>query len=231
MASKIEVLDSIMGSGKSTSVLNWCEANPTTAFLYVTPLLSESEVRVVEACNEAKFIAPSADVDFKTKGAHLLDLLQSGVNISITHSLYSSLKTEHLFWIKKNKYTLILDEEVSFVEPLGDAYTKADFEYLKHLKQLEIDENGKLLWLDDSIGDDTKYSKLANMCRLGMVYQAKRSEHMFVTQLPMDLITQADRVILLTYLFKGSILDSFLTMKGIDVLPFTDVTVRDINKS
>lgn len=231
MASKIEVLDSIMGSSKSTNVLNWCEANPTTAFLYVTPLLSESEVRVVEACNEAKFIAPSADVDFKTKGAHLLDLLQSGVNISITHSLYSSLKKDHLFWIKKNNYTLILDEEVSFIEPLGDAYTKSDFEYLKHLKQLEVDENGKLLWLDDSIGDDTKYSKLANMCRLGMVYQAKRSEHMFVTQLPMDLITNANRVILLTYLFKGSILDSFLTMKGIDVIPFTEVSVNPISKS
>lgn len=231
MADTIELLDALMGVGKSSSILNWCEENPTTAFLYVTPLLSESEVRVVEACNDAKFIAPITNDNFKTKGAHLLDLLQSGVNISITHSLYSSLKKEHLYWIKKNKYTLILDEEVSFVEPLGDAYTKADFEYLKHLKQIEIDENGKLLWLDESIGDDTKYTKLANMCRLGMVYQAKRSEHMFVTQLPMDLIVQAERVILLTYLFKGSILDSFLVMKGIKVTPFTDVTLRSGNKA
>lgn len=230
MAIEIELLDSIMGSGKSTAVLNWCEANPNTAFLYVTPLLSESEVRVVNACSEAKFVAPNTDVDFKTKGAHLLDLLQSGVNISITHALYASLKKEHLYWIKENKYTLILDEEVSFIEPLGDAYTKADFEYLKHLKQLEVDETGKLVWLDDSIGDDTKYSKLANMCRLSMVYQAKRSEHMFVTQLPMELITCAQRVILLTYLFKGSILDTFLSMKGITVKPFTEVGVRHISK-
>lgn len=230
MATEIELLDSIMGSGKSTAVLNWCEANPNTAFLYVTPLLSESEVRVVNACSDAKFVAPNTDVDFKTKGAHLLDLLQSGVNISITHALYASLKKDHLYWIKENKYTLILDEEVSFIEPLGDAYTKADFEYLKHLKQLEVDENGKLVWLDDSIGDDTKYSKLANMCRLSMVYQAKRSEHMFVTQLPMELITCAERVILLTYLFKGSILDTFLSMKGISVIPFTEVTVKDVSK-
>lgn len=230
MAIEIELLDSIMGSGKSTAVLNWCEVNPNTAFLYVTPLLSESEVRVVNACSDAKFVAPNTDVDFKTKGAHLLDLLQSGVNISITHALYASLKKEHLYWIKENKYTLILDEEVSFIEPLGDAYTKADFEYLKHLKQLEVDETGKLVWLDDSIGDDTKYSKLANMCRLSMVYQAKRSEHMFVTQLPMELITCAQRVILLTYLFKGSILDTFLSMKGISVKPFTEVDVRHISK-
>ena len=57
MTNKIELLDSIMGSGKSTAVLNWCEQNPNTTFLYVTPLLSESEVRVVEACTQAKFIA------------------------------------------------------------------------------------------------------------------------------------------------------------------------------
>lgn len=28
MATKIEVLDKIMGSGKSTAVLNWCESPP-----------------------------------------------------------------------------------------------------------------------------------------------------------------------------------------------------------
>lgn len=224
MASKIEVLDAIMGSGKSTSVLNWCEQNPQTAFLYVTPLLSESEGRVVNACVQAKFIAPSTE-EYKTKGEHLLDLLQSGVNISITHALYSSLRAEHLKVLKANKYVIILDEEVSFIEPLGDGYTSEDFDYLRSLKQIEVDEHGKLIWLNEEISDNTKYTKLANMCRLGMVYQSKRSEDWFVTQLPMDLITCADRVILLTYLFKGSILESFLTMKGIEVCEFKEVSL------
>lgn len=230
MTKKVEVLDGIMGSGKSTNVLKWCEENPNTAFMYVTPLLTESEVRVIEACTAAKFTAPAVDGEFKTKGDHLLDLLQSGVNVSITHAMYASLRKEHLYHIDKNKYTLILDEEVSFIEPLGDDYKKADFAYLKHLKQIEVDTNGKVIWLDDEIGNGTKYTKLANMCRLGMVYQAKRSEDMFVTQLPMDLILYADRVVLLTYLFKGSILDSFLNMKGIEVVPFVDVKLKVINK-
>ncbi|WP_443698959.1 DEAD/DEAH box helicase family protein [Pseudomonas sp.] len=229
MTNKIELLDSIMGSGKSTAVLNWCEQNPNTTFLYVTPLLSESEVRVVEACTQAKFIAPSTE-DHRTKGEHLLDLLQSGVNISITHVLYSSLRKEHLHWMKENKYTLILDEEVSFIEPLGDGYTSEDFQYLRELKQIDVLEDGKLVWLNESVGANTKYTKLANMCRLGMVYQSKRSENWFVTQLPMDLILCAERVILLTYLFKGSILDSFLSMKGIEVVTFTEVQVLEKSK-
>lgn len=230
MADKIEVLDSIMGSGKSTSMLKWCEEHKDVSFIYVTPLLSESEVRVVEACSYSKFTAPSNE-NFRTKGDHLLDLLQSGVNISITHALYSSIRKEHLFYIKKNNYTLILDEEVSFIEPLGDGYTKSDFEYLRSLNQITVEEsNGRLVWIGDNIGSDTKYTKLANMCRLGMVYQAKRSEHIFVTQLPMDLITSAERVILLTYLFNGSILDSFLKMKGIGVVPFTEVNLLTKSK-
>lgn len=229
MATKIEVLDKIMGSGKTTSILNWCEANPDTPYLYVTPLLSESEGRVVEACVEAKFIAPNTK-EFTTKGEHLLDLLGSGVNISITHALYSSLKEPHLIWIKANKYTVILDEEVSFIEPFNAGYTKDDFSYLRELKQFDVLEDGKLVWLNDEIEGGAKYAKLANMCRLGMVYQAKRSEDMFVTQLPMGLIHSADRVILLTYLFKGSILSSFLQLKGIDVVDFTDVAVKEVTK-
>lgn len=230
MTRKIELLDSIMGSGKSTSVLNWCEANPDTPYLYITPLLSESEVRVVEACNEAKFIAPQIGDGYTRKGEHLLDLLQSGVNISITHQLYSSLTPRHLKYIEVNNYTLILDEEVEFISAFKKDYTKSDFEYLRHLNQITTDDEGRVHWLDDTIKDDTKYSKLANMCKMGMVYQAKRSEDMFVTQLPMDLIYRANRVILLTYLFKGSVLDSFLKMKGVEVVPFTEVSLRQISK-
>lgn len=229
MAKEIELLDKIMGSSKTTSILKWCEENPNTSYLYVTPLLSESEQRVVDACVEAKFIAPNTE-EHSNKSDHLLDLLQSGVNISITHSLYSMLKGPHLSWLKENSYTVILDEEVSFIEPLGDGYTKEDFRYLKSLDQIGVDEDGKVLWLNNNIEDGTKYSKLANMCKLGMIYQAKRSEDMFVTQLPMDLILSAKRVILLTYLFKGSILSSFLTLKGITVKEFKEFEIKEISK-
>lgn len=229
MAKEIELLDKIMGSSKTTSILKWCEENPNTSYLYVTPLLSESEQRVVDACVEAKFIAPNTE-EHSNKSDHLLDLLQSGVNISITHSLYSMLKGPHLSWLKENSYTVILDEEVSFIEPLGDGYTKEDFRYLKSLDQIGVDEDGKVVWLNNNIEEGTKYSKLANMCKLGMIYQAKRSEDMFVTQLPMDLILSAKRVILLTYLFKGSILSSFLTLKGITVKEFKQFEIKEISK-
>lgn len=229
MTNTVEVLDSIMGSGKSTGILKWCEENNTESFMYITPLLSESEIRVVEACDKAKFIAPMSD-GVETKGDNLLELLNSGVNVSVTHKMYSSLGRDHLKAMKANEYTLIIDEEVSFIEPLGDGYNVQDFKYLKKLGQITTDENGKVIWMDDKIGTKTKYSKLANMCRLGMVHHAKRSEEFLVTQLPMDLIAYAKRVILLTYLFEGSILESFLRLKNVDIVPFTEVKLKEVSK-
>lgn len=229
MTKKVEVLDKIMGSGKSTSVLNWCESKPEQSFLYVTPLLSESEGRVVDACKVSKFTAPTTELH-RTKGEHLLDLLQSGSNASITHEMYGSLKQEHLNYIKENKYIVILDEEVSFIEPMT-AYTVEDFKYLKSLNQIGAEEDGKLVWLNESsVCDNTKYTKLANMCRLGMIYQSKRSDNWFVTQLPIDLILCAERVIVITYLFKGSVMDSFIKLKGIEVVDFTEVDVVEDGK-
>jgi hypothetical protein len=229
MTNKIEVLDKIMGSGKSTAVLNWCEQSPDTSFLYVTPLLSESEGRVVDACKVSKFTAPTKELH-RTKGEHLLDLLQSGANASITHEMYGQLKPDHLRFIKENKYTVILDEEVSFIEPMT-LYTTDDFKYLRSLNQIRAEDDGKLVWLNDSeLCDNMKYTRLANMCRLGMVYQSKRTDNWFVTQLPIDLIKSADRVIVITYLFKGSVMDSFVKLKGITVEDFKEVEVKEDSK-
>lgn len=51
-----------------------------------------------------------------------------------------------------------------------------------------------------------------------------------VTQLPIKLFESAKRVIVLTYMFKGNILDKFLQLKGFEVKPFLDVTVEPKSK-
>lgn len=242
MAKVIEVLDAIMGSGKSTKVLEWCDKHPDTPFIYVTPLLTESEVRVVEACTVSKFTAPSVE-KHNTKGEHLLELLECGMNASISHVMYSMMKKSHLDAIKQNGYTIIMDEEVNFISPLGYDYTPKDFSYLAEINQINVQEDGRVQWIGkDSALEGTKYTKLARMCALGMVYRTKSSSDKaisgekekaswFVTQLPMGLLHSAERVILLTYMFKGSILESFLKIKGVHVIPFTEVQPLKPSKS
>lgn len=223
---QIEILDHAMSAGKSRGLIQWMLDNPQNNYLYVSPMLSEVEERIPEKCESLDFISPNTD-EHKTKGRHLLDLLKAGENISFTHSLFTDLTKEHLYWIKLHNYTLIIDEEVAFIETYRK-YSVGDIVSLEKAGFIFIDTEdlGRMVWKWDSMEEDTKYSALKRMCDLGMVYCSKRDRKMMVIHLPIALITSAERVIVSTYLFDGSIMDCFVKMKGIKTVPFKDVQVE-----
>ena len=111
----IEVLDSIMGSGKSTGIIKWIDDNPNQRYIYVSPLLSEVEQggRLQQSLDKVSFETPNDKG--VTKGADMLRLLQDGVNISCTHSLYLNMTDEHFKHIYNNDYIVIIDEEIDVI--------------------------------------------------------------------------------------------------------------------
>lgn len=224
---KIEVLDSIMGSGKSTGIIKWMVDNPQNKYLYVSPLLTEVVERIPSECEGLEFESPNTN-NHRTKGEHLTELLKSGCNISFTHALFTSLTNEHLSLIKREVYTLIIDEEIDFVEAYkGTDYKKEDIITLEKSGHIRIneDELGRVYWTwdVDSFEEGSKYSKLKRMCDLGMVHCAKRDRGMIVLHLPIGLVLAASRTIVLTYLFECSVMSLFMEMKCVSVVPFTDV--------
>ena len=52
-----------------------------------------------------------------------------------------------------------------------------------------------------------------------------------VTHLPIKLFTCAKRVIIMTYMFDGNILDCFLKLKGVKIKSFTEIETTKISKS
>lgn len=38
---KIEILDAMMGSGKTTALIRWINKHPEKRYIYISPLLSE----------------------------------------------------------------------------------------------------------------------------------------------------------------------------------------------
>lgn len=234
---KVEILDALCGTGKTHAIIDWMHRNPTMRYLYVSPLLSEIETRIVPECEQLGFKRPEQTKD-KTKGEHLLELLTEGHNVAFTHSLYSRLTSEHLDTIEQQGYTLIIDEEVTLIEPLTDThgseygYTNNDLKYLYNDGKVSVDSNdyGRVIWNWQDYGEKAKYSRLKAMCDLEMIYCAdsktdrKTGEkideiHSLVVQLPLRLLYSCERVILISYLFKGSIMDTFLSLKGVPVVP------------
>lgn len=226
---QIEVLDSIMGSGKTTGIIKWMKSNPQNKYLYVSPLLSEVEERIPTECEELEFVSPNT-LEHKTKADHLKDLLARGVNVSFTHSLFTSLTKEHLRLIEREQYVLIIDEEIDFIDQYqGKDYRREDILTLEKSGHIRVDEDnlGRVHWIwdEDKFEENSTYGKMKRMCDLEMLHCAKRDRGMIVLHLPIALVAASSRTIVMTYLFRGSVMNKFMEMKGVAVKPFTEITL------
>lgn len=231
----VEIVDAIMGSGKSTEIFKWVDANPDDKYIYVSPLVSEvgEGGRVHKEIMHTRFHSPS-DEDGRTKSEHLLWLLEEGLNICCTHSLYLLMDFRHLSEIEKRGYIVILDEELGVVNSYS-YFSKSDLASLVSLNCIKKQESdGMLVWTsDDPNFDDPKhkYYKLKRDIEKGIIYSAKRAGSMLVSQLPIKLFSVAKRVVIITYMFDGNILSSFLSLKGVKYKPFTEIILPKVDKS
>ena len=231
MADFIEIVDSIMGSSKTNRILEWMDKNPDEKYLYISPLLSEidKDSRLQNNLKYVTFENPES-IDSDTKSDDLLRKLKEGANICCTHQLYLTMKKEHLDEIRARGYICLMDEELGVVEALK-SYSADDLKYLLRNEDIEISpEDGMISWVGEAVGENNKYRYFNNLCNSKAVYATKRMDTLMVTQLPIELITCAKRVIVLTYLFEGNILDCFLKLKGIPTKPFKEITPDVVTK-
>lgn len=250
MTKTVEILDGIMGSGKSSGVCKWMEENNTKyKFFYISPLLDEVKDggRIQQACPTTRFISPITQAEDnklpsdqqrgvrgKRKIDNLLELLKIGANITCTHSLYLSMTDEHFKEMQKHDYVLIIDEELGMIDDYK-SYSSPDVKSLQKLNCVEIQESdGMLIWKNSDVTefDDVthRYHNFKRHVENEMIYVSKRDANMFVCQLPIKLITVAERCVILTYMFEGNILSSFLKLKGLEYIPFTDVEIGVVSK-
>lgn len=109
MITKIEVLDAIMGSGKTHGIIKWMLSNPSNKYLYISPMLTEVEQRTPDACEALEFTFPTTE-DHKTKSLHLLELLREGHEYRLHYIHYSGKDggyelTQELNESKNSKYS------------------------------------------------------------------------------------------------------------------------------
>ena len=83
---KVTVIDSIMGSGKTTSAINMINnSSDDIRFIYITPYLDEVS-RIIQSCPEKKFKQPRNNGG--TKLEDIKNLINKGNNIVSTHALF-----------------------------------------------------------------------------------------------------------------------------------------------
>lgn len=215
MTQKIEVLDALPGSGKTYAILEYISLHKEVPWLYITPMLSELEVRipVMQEKFDLEFMIPEGKGS--TKASEVLDFLKEGKHIACTHELTLRFTPEHIKEITRQGYTIVCDEELSLIEAFK--LDKSDLEFLHSHNLINKDTQnlGKMKFLDEEMSYDAKYGQVKKLCDRGCLYGAKDNDNMLVTYLSPDLILAAKRFILLTYNFGGSVMNAFLGLHKI----------------
>ena len=136
----VEIVDSCMGTSKTTNILKWIDSKPNTKFIFVSPLLSEVQEggRIHRDLNSVVFEVPVDDKG--TKSDSFLNLLEQGCNIACTHSLYLCMSEKHLKEIHNQGYTVIIDEEIDIIGGF-DKYSDNDLLWLLSKNEISIDEH------------------------------------------------------------------------------------------
>lgn len=200
----IKVIDAMCGEGKTSWAIQYMNDNKDLRFIFVTPYLSEVQ-RVMECCG---FETPNDDKikkidDFKR-------LINEDKSIATTHKLLSHLTVEMVQMIKNSNYILILDEVIEAVSE--SQLTDNDKKALLKLGLIkEVD--GNLFRGEEEViasFDENKWAYshiVTGLKRKNLeIFEGKILMWLF----PIDILNSFEDVYILTFLFDGYPLSSYL---------------------
>ena len=222
----ITVIDSIMGSGKTSFMIDYINTSHQEAlgscfgdepleapkFIYVAPLLSEVD-RISEACPGLQFRDPQPVQGRKLY--HLSSLVEQGANICTTHALFKSLTKDICQKIKEQNYVLIIDEALECVS-IFDELSPSDREILFRDNLIYVEEGtNRVRWNHkDNKKYSGKFNHIRDLCDNGNLVHFRST--VMLWEFPTDFIQSFSDVFVLTYLFSGSPMAAYLQAEGLE---------------
>ncbi|OAB44648.1 DEAD/DEAH box helicase family protein [Paenibacillus antarcticus] len=218
---KVIVLDSIMGSGKTSYAIQLMKEAPNTQrFIYVTPFLDEVK-RIKSEVSNRNFREPNAKHGHGTKLASLKKLIATGEDIATTHALFALADDELMELLKWERYTLIVDEVMDVIEQVP--LKRDDLPVLLKSGYVEISEDTQAVtWTGDHTMI-TRFNDVMHYALSGNLYAVNNVA--FVWNFPAKVFNYFDEVYILTYLFAGQVQRHYYDFHGVQYA-YYDV-VRD----
>jgi len=210
MAIKIKVIDSIMGSGKTSWAIQYMnESGEEMKFIYITPFLDEVK-RVRESVTNRKFVEPANHG--KGKLDNLKKLVINGCNIVSTHASFQTADEELIELLKASGYALILDEVMNVIEefPLNND----DFQLLINNEMIFIDEAGVIRWNYESGYQNTKYNEIKVLSKTENLIFFENT--ILFWSFPVSVFNAFDEVYVMTYLFEAQEQKYYYDMYRVD---------------
>jgi len=235
-----------MGSGKTTWALNEINAHPERLYLCIVPLRTEIQ-RYIDNIRVKTYTPINFDKN-RRKLDNLKELITMGVNIVSTHALFLNIDAEVIELLKSRNYHLILDEALSVVSVISTGGTDDDgshdiddshclkpseVKWLLNNKCMEVLSDNSVRWLAESSGYH-RYQWVENFTNNGALSQVNDS--IIIWCFPPVIFTALASVTILTYLFHGSLIESYMQayklryeIRGLKEIGDSTYTLTDYN--
>lgn len=206
MTKTVNVLDAIMGAGKTSAIINYInKSSEDRKFIFCTPYLKQ--VERVQAETNKHFVTP--DDTFVAKSADIKTLIKAELNIATTHALFMRFDDEARDLIADGNYTLIIDEAM----PVLQSYKVSSYD-AKTITGTYCDvlEDGQLIWQERFY--DGRFDDCRQDVEAGTIY--KYNDSSLIQMSRIESFEVFDEVWLMTYLFDGQTQDAYFDMHGWD---------------
>lgn len=200
---KVKVIDSIMGSGKTSAAIDMINNSGTDEnFIFITPYLDEVD-RIKKSISSKQIYEPKVKkkgdkTQYKFESFH--ELLSQNKNIVATHNLFKNANDETKELILSGNYTLILDEVMEVVEQLR--VKKHDLTTLFESKLIYV-EDGFVKWNEEKKDYETRYDDIRDMALNNNLMYFK--DNILIWNFPADIFKLFKEVYILTYMFDAQI--------------------------
>jgi hypothetical protein len=194
---KIKVVDSIMGSGKTSWAIDYINNNSFgKSYIYITPFLDEVK-RVKSSITNKHFYDPINEGNGKLE--NLKELISEGYDVVSTHALFQKADKELIDLIRAGNYILILDEVMNVIQQVP--LKNDDFKLLLQNDIVSIAEDCTIKWNNTRGYNDTKYNNIREMANLGTLMYHRESVLMWT--FPVEVFDSFKDVYILTYYFEA----------------------------
>lgn len=215
-----------MGNGKSQSAISYMNEHSDQKFIYITPYLDEA-TRIKASCPALNFVEPQQTRRYGfSKLTHTHALIERGENITTTHQAFKNYSEATLNAIREHQYTLIIDENVDVLE-VCDIH-EDDIRIAVEAGYVKFEDSRYELIRDDYNGNAFRemfwFMRSRQIMRIDTEEGGQKCS-LYYWALPPDLITSFKDVIILTYLFEGQSLHSFLKMYD---LPYENIGIKRV---
>lgn len=202
------IIDSIMGSGKTTWAIRYMNLCPQRKFIFATPFLEEDK-RIRENYSSLHFVSPDGRF---SKLSDLKRLIAEGKNIATTHALLdvwipspSDIENLHRW-----NYTLILDEAIEVITPV-QGLNKDDYRLLLE-QMISLDPQTKQVrWIAETCPQ--RYQDIKKLAAAGRLFLCRNCQ--LLNLMPPKLLKAMPNVIIMTFLFEASHLYYYLRLQCI----------------